>query len=309
MADLPPEIDVAKAAEAAADAIKAAGLASDTAAAEVADNIQKDTATDRASTINFTKSFANGDSVSGTITTDSETLVKAAQDLVDSLKPILEVFSKDPVNIDVKGGIDQLQNDTNKSWFQKTIDYFKEKFNIKSDADLQKLAKDAEAKAAKEPNPTTREKLLRQAKIFGGLTLVGLTIAGVIELFKHLANEKSGCYQLHLGSGDEDIKLDCGTFAIDETNCNCDATSFTVLTTNCGVDKADTCANNYKYIYRHYSAWDIFCDFVKTVADDAQKSFDFLANIGQFFTKYGIWIFLGLLILIVVPLIFSLIKR
>lgn len=288
---------------------------------KVADTIAGESEEAVKTTVAQLENLTGGEAIPATpsITPDVQSIIDATNARLTAMSEVItklggdfEALKSQVGKISIDDAFDSGKNPQNAKMLDNTGKYIQEKFNLKTQDDIAALAKKIEEKAAKEPNPTTREQLWKAAKIFGALTLVGGVLAGLIELFKHLADEKSGCFQLDIGSGKEDVKLDCGSTAMSSTNCNCtSADTFKILTDSCGVTSDQTCAptGTYRYIYRHYSAWDVFCDFVDTAAGDVQKSFDFLDNIGQFFTKYGIWIFLGLLILIGAPLIFSLIKK
>ena len=285
---------------------------------KVADNIESGRAADAAATITQLTSLTKGEAITGPITADVQSTIQATGARLDAQSDVIGKLGGDAGalkgqvgKVSIDDTFDPVKNPKNAKLLDNSAEYVQERFNIKTQDDIAALSKKLEEKAAKEPNPTTREKLIKYAKIIGGLTILGGVLTGLIELFKHLADEKSGCFQLDVGSGKEDVKLDCGATAMSSTNCNCTGPdTFKILTGSCGVTSDQSCAptGTYRYIYRHYSAWDVFCDFVDTAVDDVQKSFDFLDNIGKFFTQYGIWIFLGLLILIGAPLIFSLIK-
>ena len=318
MGDFVPE-DVDIAADDSAVARDAAATDGIAVGNKVADNIASEGEAAAANTVAQLENLTAGEAITGTPTVDVQSTIDATNARLTAMSEVIgklggdfEALKGQVGKISIDESFDSVKNPKNANLIDNTGKYFQDKFKIKTEDDIAALKKQYEELAAKEPNPTTRDRLWRAAKIFGALTLVGGVLAGLIELFKHLADEKSGCFQLDIGSGKEDVKLDCGSTAMSSTNCNCTgADTFKILTDSCGVTSDQTCAptGTYRYIYRHYSAWDVFCDFVDTAAGDVQKGFDFLDNIGQFFTKYGIWIFLGLLILIGAPLIFSLIKR
>jgi len=76
----------------------------------------------------------------------------------------------------------------------------------------------------------------------------------------------------------------------------------------CSGDSTNT-GDNYNYLYRRYNAWDVFGQIVNGAADLGKDVWKLVSNIGDFFAKYGLWIFLGLLVLFLLPIFISLIKR
>jgi hypothetical protein len=242
----------------------------------------------------------------------TKTYIKGIQDNLESLRGVLEAAGGDVDALknavgtaDIKDTFDSTKNPKNAGLLSNISEWFQKKFKLKTDEDIEKIAKNAKENADKEPNPVKRSKWKRNAAIFGALTIAGLTIAGLIELFQNLAAEKSGCYQMHVGSSDEDIKLDCGDMPLDNSNCNCNSdTIFTGLSKSCtagGSDiSKDTCPpGDYRYLFRHYSAWDIFTDFVNTVADDIGKIPDFFGQIADFFGKYGFGIVMAIICIVI----------
>jgi hypothetical protein len=315
MADFDPaEVeDAARESETSREDAAEAGAADREALSQ---KLQDDQTTDRMTTIQQLETLKDGGVVTNptpdtlSVESDLQKRIDAQDKLIEALGGKIADIESNVGKVSIDDTFDSTKNPTNSTFLKNLIDFFKEKFNIKSDADIEKIAKDAKDKAETTTNPKERGKWTRRAYIFGGLSLVGLTIAGLIELFKRLADEKSGCYQLQIGSGKEDILLNCGSLPLDNSNCNCEAASFTGLVANCtNITKDQTCDNNYKYLYRHYTAWDVFCDFVDTAAEDVQGAFNFLGSLGDFFKKYGIWIFIVILLIIFIPLVFKLLNN
>jgi hypothetical protein len=309
------EDDVSRAADESRGARDSVAAQTEANAEDRAQQLQKEDDTTKQNTISQLVDGTNGSDISNP-TQDVQNALGDLQKRVEAQDAIFKALGLDDVEglkSDIasgKGVTSVLNKDSYKPFFKKLTDYLKSKF--KTDEDIARAAKESKDAADKETDPTKRSNFKRNAYILAGLTIAGLTIAGLIELFIHLAKEKTGCYQLNVGSGKEEVKLDCqDNYNLSDDSCNC--TALPALSAACTANGSsidgDKCApdGNYRYLYRHYSAWDVFCDFVDTAVDDLGAGVGAFASVLEFFTKYGVWILVGILLIALIPLVMKII--
>ena len=175
-------------------------------------------------------------------------------------------------------------------FFGKIAKVFKDKFGDSKES-LQKAADDAQKESEKSTG-AKKESSKTLAIVLGTLLSGGLTAAGILIALWFAAQAKSGCYRYEPGKGQEAVKIDCDSTAIDATICNCTGDWKTLIAACTATDfTTQTCAgktdgdHDWVYVYRHFTIFDMINDIIQEVGNIENKAASSVSTILDFLAK------------------------
>ena len=271
----------------------------------------------RASLDNFVKSYKEGqtqilkemsDLMAGNTPLDPRNVDASLSDLVEKLQGQQDAFVKVCKSIDPnfqydtsKSPAENMNNAANKTTWDKIVARAQKVFGKDPQAAAKKLSEKSESETdtQKRKDESTVSDLLKTGALYG----VGLLAA----LFA-AAKAKSGCYQYKPGVSSS-TKLDCGSNDMSADNCSC-TEDFAILQGLCpSIANDQTCtADGYRYSYQNYGIFDIVNSVIQVIGGDVNSAAGSIQSILDFLSKYGVYILVGILLLMVLPMIMSLVK-
>lgn len=174
---------------------------------------------------------------------------------------------------------------------------------------LNELGKKLDDKANKEPDPKKRSTLKTIAKYFLGFVLTaGSVVGGIVAGLYAMAKHDTGCYWIKTDVTGQGTELNCSTKNGLQTNCDCSTVDKLKSVNMCDVDPTHNCDAKYQYVYQTFDIWNEFNKVAGGAGADLEKGGALFQQIIDFFTKYGLWMIIGLVALIALPLVLSLFK-
>jgi hypothetical protein len=121
-----------------------------------------------------------------------------------------------------------------------------------------------------------------------------------------MAQKDTGCYWIKTDVTGNGTELNCTQKKGLQTNCDCSSVDKLKNVNLCDVDTTHTCDAKYQYVYQQFDIYNEFNKVVGAIGEDAEDAGKLFQQVFDFFTKYGLWILIGVLLLIVLPMIISL---
>ena len=248
------------------------------------------------------------DLMAGNLPIDPKGLDPSLGDLVEKLKSQQDAFVKVCTSLDpnfqyypLKSPADNMNNASNKTTWDKIVARAQKVFGKDPAAAGKKLSEKAESETdtQKRKDENTVADLLKVGALYGSGLLAALFAA---------AKAKSGCYQYKPGVSSS-TKLDCGSNEMSADNCNC-TEDFATLQGLCpSVQSDQTCTpDGFRYSYQNYGIFDIVNSVIQVIGDDENKAAGSIQAVLDFLSKYGIYIVIGIVLLIAIQSIISLVK-
>ena len=164
-------------------------------------------------------------------------------------------------------------------------------------------------KADTETDPKKRYTWKTVATYLGGFLLVAGSIVGTIfGILAAMAKKDTGCYWIQSETAGNGTQLTCTQPNGLQTNCDCSTVVSLQAKNMCNVDISHDCAAKYMYVYQQFDIFNEFNKVMSGIGGDAEKVGGLFQQAIDIFTKYGIWILLGVGLLILIPLFISLFK-
>lgn len=159
--------------------------------------------------------------------------------------------------------------------------------------------------AAKNPEKYTAYQRAKEAiLIIGGLSgVVGgiIKMAFLKKMLDKVANDMSGCTRYQAGNSGTEILKSCNKDKSLPSACNCPG-DFDKLKSLCSEIKDDeTCVNGWNYKYIELTWLDALSAIFNGIVNAAAATTEGGLSILKFFTKYGLYVALGLLLLFLLP--------
>jgi hypothetical protein len=225
------------------------------------------------------------------------TKTDSLKDLVDQLSTQKDAFVKLAKTIypdftydDTKSPRENLENEQNKGFFDKLGDRLTKVFG----KDLAKAAQKVDADNERETDTDKREK---GKTLSDFLKSAGIAGASILAALFASAKAQSGCYQYKPGSGQTSNKLDCGSNKMNSDNCSC-VEAFGDLQKLCPVITNDQTCPTYQYSYKSVSIFDVINTVIEAAGKDTNDFAKTIQNIISFASKYGLYIVVGIALLI-----------
>lgn len=315
MAELADFGELAESAE-VTTALSSASVASEAAADTLSTEIETQTAADQAEA---DEALAEIQTTGSATTKIPDSLQKDFQSRLDSLQKTVDELNKslqkvDP-NFKLKVGEDiqsqvngtDTTSTANRNVFQKMFDYIGKKFG-NTPKELSEKADEIDKDADRDTDSKSRAGKKSMSSFLKNAAKLGLAVGAIGAILEAMAKDQSGCYQINKTTG-VSVKLAC-TGTVNEKNCNCTAPIDGLVAACPGVVSSDmTCVNNYAYVYRQFNIFDELSKVIATVGSIGNEAVSIVQQVVNFFKKFGIWVIVGIVLLVLIPILISLFKN
>jgi len=188
-----------------------------------------------------------------------------------------------------------------------------EKDPLKQKQILEEKSAELSKKADSEPDAGKRSSLRRFGEFLAKLALaLGALAAGIFAILAAMADKDTGCYYNKSDGSVQTTQLDCsGSKDGLPTNCNCDSDNIQKLinVNGCIAKTTNNCDAKYVYTYRIFTIADEFNKVMTNVGADAEDAGSAFQTMFNMLTKYGPYVLIAIVLLVLIPLILSLVKQ